>query len=81
MAVPLESRVPADQSELSYLAEAPPVLFGHYWLDGRPAPQARNVACLDYSVARDGDLVAYRWDGEPALCAENFVVVAGEASA
>jgi len=71
------SRVPADYPVLSYPADAAPVLFGHYWLDGRPAPQAPNVACIDYSVARGGDLVAYRWDGEPTLQHDRFVVVAG----
>lgn len=79
MAALPDSRVPADHPELCYPAEAPPVLFGHYWLDGQPAPQARNVACLDYSVARGGDLVAYRWDGEPALRADKFVTIPGEA--
>jgi hypothetical protein len=25
------------------------------------------VACVDYSVAKGGKLVAYRWDSEPFL--------------
>jgi hypothetical protein len=58
-----------------YPAAAPPVFFGHYWLQGQPRPQASNVACVDYSVARWGRLVAYRWDGETALDAEKFVGV------
>jgi hypothetical protein len=39
-----------------------PVFFGHYWLRGTPEPIFNNVACLDYSVAKGGDLVAYRYD-------------------
>jgi hypothetical protein len=52
-----------------YAATEPPVFVGHYWLPpGRPEPLASNVACVDYSVAKDGGkLVAYRWDGEDVL--------------
>jgi hypothetical protein len=58
-----------------YPPEAPPVFFGHYSLprDARPQPMTKNVACLDYSVWKGGDLVAYRWDGEQTLSAEKFV--------
>jgi hexokinase len=38
---------------------------------------AANIACLDYSVARDGHLCAYRWSGEQSLSPANFVTVAG----
>ncbi len=58
-----------------YKSTEPPVFFGHYWLTGQPAPQMTNVACLDYSVAGDGKLVAYRWDGEPVLNDDKFVFV------
>lgn len=56
-----------------YPADAPPVFCGHYWLppDHPKRPLWRNVACLDFSAARGGPLVAYRWDGGP-LRAENF---------
>lgn len=50
-----------------------PIVVGHYWMDGTPAPIAHNVACVDYSVARGGNLVAYRWDGETVLTAQKFV--------
>jgi hypothetical protein len=57
-----------------YSADAPPVFFGHYWFRGeRPALVKSNVACLDYSVARDGYLCAYRWSGEQQLDPVNFV--------
>ena len=32
-----------------------------------------TVACLDYSVAGGGPLVAYRWDGERNPLATKFV--------
>lgn len=51
----------------------PPVLFGHYWFSGRPQVLAPNVACVDYSAGAAGPLVAYRWEGEPALDDGGFV--------
>jgi len=48
--------------ELEYPPDAPPVFVGHYWLSGTPQPLADNVICLDYSVAKGGKLVAWRWD-------------------
>jgi hypothetical protein len=45
----------------------PPVLFGHYWFSGVPEVISTQFACLDYSVAQRGPLVAYRWDGEAEL--------------
>ncbi|MBV0933595.1 metallophosphoesterase [Marinobacterium weihaiense] len=56
----------------TYSADQPPCFVGHYWLDGEPEPLAPNVACLDYSVAKEGKLVAYRWSGERVLCKNNF---------
>jgi hypothetical protein len=50
-----------------------PVFIGHYWLTGTPTLQSAKVACVDYSAAKDGPLVAYRWDGEQELDARNFV--------
>jgi hypothetical protein len=50
-----------------------PVFIGHYWMSGRPELQSPKVACVDYSAAKDGPLVAYRWDGEQDLDAANFV--------
>jgi hypothetical protein len=44
-----------------------PIFYGHYWLKGLPILQAENICCLDYSVAKGGRLVAYRWDGEKTL--------------
>lgn len=71
--------IPGDliPSGWTYPRTAKPVFFGHYWLP--PAsdrqPLASNVACLDYSVAKGGPLVAYRWNGESELMAEKFVKI------
>jgi hypothetical protein len=54
----------------------PPVLFGHYWFTGTPEVISPRFACLDYSAARDGPLVAYRWDGETQLSSEKLMWVA-----
>jgi len=52
-----------------YPVEAPPVFFGHYFkpADAPLAPERANVACLDHSAAKDGPLVAYRWQGEQTI--------------
>lgn len=52
-----------------------PVFFGHYWMKGDQIVQNKNFACVDYSAAKEGPLVAYRWDGEADLCNKNFTKV------
>jgi hypothetical protein len=52
------------------------VFVGHYWMQGTtPTRLAPNVACLDWSVARGGPLVAYRFDGESEIDNARFVAV------
>jgi len=80
-----DCHLPADwnfeRSEYAgYPADAPPVIFGHYWVppeDGYLKPLADNVACVDLSAGKGdgGKLCAYRWDGEQTLSAEHFVAV------
>jgi hypothetical protein len=55
--------------------EETPVLFGHYWMPGEPRITFPTAACLDFSVARNGYLTAYRWSGERELSHENLVYV------
>jgi hypothetical protein len=55
---------------------AKPVFFGHYWMTGVPRLQSPMMACVDYSAAKGGPLVAYRWSGEPELDSRNFFQVA-----
>lgn len=57
-----------------YHSAEPPIFFGHYWLkDNLPKLQADNVCCLDYSVAKEGKLVAYRWKGSRNLSNADFL--------
>lgn len=59
-----------------YPADAPPVFFGHYLKPAKSPlePEGENVACLDFSAAKEGPLVAYRWQGETTLKPERYVV-------
>jgi hypothetical protein len=52
-----------------------PTFIGHYWLDASEAlaPLTPMVGCVDFSVAKGGPLVAYRFEGEPELLTERFV--------
>jgi hypothetical protein len=63
-----------DISEYHYHEEAP-VFFGHYWLDGIPRIEAENAVCLDYSVAKGGHLVAYRWNENIPLLPSFFMAI------
>lgn len=58
-----------------YDADDKKVFFGHYWLKGEPSIYRDNVCCLDYSVAKQGKLVAYRYDGENFLDNRKLVYV------
>lgn len=53
--------------KIEYPSKEKPVFFGHYWLRGEPKLMAKNICCLDYSVAKNGKLTAYRFDGETHL--------------
>jgi hypothetical protein len=57
-----------------------PVFVGHYWMSGVPKLQSPKVACVDYSAAGDGPLVAYRWQGEAELDARQFVMAGGRST-
>lgn len=50
-----------------------PTFVGHYWLSGTPEPLTASIACLDYSIGKGGQLVAYRYDGEETLDKNKFV--------
>lgn len=72
----VEEKIPADVHFNIYPGDAPPVFFGHYWLeDTYPVIQAANVICLDFSVAKNGYLVSYRWSGEEQIDTRHFVLV------
>jgi Calcineurin-like phosphoesterase len=65
--------LPAEWRGHSY--SGPPVLFGHYWFAGTPEVISQHLACVDYSVASGGPLVAYRWDGEAGLSSDKLAWV------
>ncbi len=54
-----------------------PTFIGHYWFNPNDPlePASKLVACVDYSVANNGLLVAYRFDGEQQLSKDKFVAV------
>jgi len=66
---------PFDKEMISYGKNDKPVFFGHYWLQGKPTLLKHNICCLDYSVAKGGYMVAYRWDGERSLEESKLVYV------
>ena len=70
--VPLETR----RGIKAYSEARRSVFFGHYWLQGDPAPLAPNVACVDYSVAKQGKLCAYQWHtGDTSIKRDQYVWV------
>ena len=72
----MDKMISENINSIPYSKNAPPVFFGHYWLDDTyPVVQAANVICLDYSIAKQGSLVAYRWNGEEQINNRHFVSV------
>jgi hypothetical protein len=67
--VPIPDHLPMDA------IEGPPVFIGHHWFDGHPAIESPKLACLDWSAAKGGKLVGYRWDGEAELSNDKLVWV------
>lgn len=64
------------KANFHYAPTATPVFIGHYWLkDQYPRLQSPSVCCLDYSVAKNGQLVAYRWNKVELLSHPRFVSV------
>ena len=61
--------------ENEYPTDEKPIFFGHYWMQGTPKLLADKLACLDWSVAKDGVLCAYRYNGEVNLKTENLLWV------
>lgn len=61
--------VKTDASTLSsyYPENDKPVFFGHYWQVGELFIHKKNVCGVDFSVAKGGSLVAYRYDNEEVL--------------
>lgn len=58
--------------------EGTPIFVGHHWFTGEPVIESPKLACLDWSAARGGPLVGYRWDGESELRNDKLVWVADQ---
>lgn len=56
--------------------DAPLTFFGHYAVK-ECVPQALlpNLVCLDYGMAKGGQLVAYSWDGEAQIDSSKFTSI------
>ncbi|MCH2201409.1 MAG: metallophosphoesterase [Fuerstiella sp.] len=68
--------VPTKAGSNPYPSDAPPLFIGHYWLnDGQELMLRPNLACLDLSVAKQGMLCAYRFNGESVLNRNSFFKV------
>jgi len=64
----------ADDFVVHYEKDEKPVFFGHYWMSHTEINVQRdNVCCIDFSVAKEGLLVGYRFSGEQKLLLENLV--------
>ncbi|MGV0718652.1 metallophosphoesterase [Mycolicibacterium sp. XJ662] len=56
--------------------EQVPVVYGHYWRRGAPAPGhdwTEFTACVDFSAVNGGALTAYRWSGESRIRPDHYV--------
>jgi hypothetical protein len=60
---------------LPYPENAPIVFFGHYCRSNGPHIIKPNVCCLDTCITGSKTLIAYRWNGEHVLKAENLVKI------
>ncbi len=64
----------ADRS-FAYVDEVP-VVYGHHWRSWGPTEGldwTPRTACVDFSAGKGGPLVAYRWQGEPAIDAARYL--------
>jgi hypothetical protein len=52
-----------------------PTFIGHYWFSGKPSLLTETIASVDYSLAKGGPLLCYRWDGETTLDPAKFVSI------
>ena len=78
-----DTTLPSEAMTTIYPPDAPPVVFGHYWMtwpddltlapsDGRPPVE--NALCLDFSAGKDGPLVTYVHRPGTALDASRLYV-------
>jgi hypothetical protein len=66
---------PVDPSDLYLYRDAIPVVYGHYWREGKPREKedwTSHTACVDFSAVKGGTLIAYRWSGEAVINLRNY---------
>lgn len=72
-------KIPSTVEAYQYPSHHLPVFFGHYWLpfntNEPPKTLTSNVCCLDYSVAKQGKLICYRYNGEPRVSSDQLFYV------
>ena len=78
MPTSLPDRQLADHERFRYESDVP-VIFGHYWWTAERGITSTRALCVDFSIAKEGELVAYRWDREPVLSGSK-IVCAGSSS-
>ncbi|HLR17171.1 MAG TPA: metallophosphoesterase [Alcanivoracaceae bacterium] len=61
--------------QASACMDGPPIFFGHYALTGTPTIAGENIVCVDFSVAYDGPLVAYRYVPGQPIDNQHFIMV------
>jgi hypothetical protein len=60
--------------EFYYEKQHIPVFFGHYWMDANKVKlMSTNACCVDYSIAKEGILVAYRHTQREVLSDNYFI--------
>jgi hypothetical protein len=60
--------------EFYYEKKHIPVFFGHYWMDAKKVKlMSSNACCVDYSIAKEGILVAYRHSIGQVLRNKHFI--------
>jgi len=58
----------------TYSSTEPPVFFGHYWMDPSDfGLLSDNICCLDFSVAKGGNIGGYKFDGDEILKFNNLI--------
>lgn len=78
MGVPKNTKLPAhtvNQHAIPGYDNQKPLFIGHYWMKGKPTLLTDWIACLDWSVASNGKIVAYRFETGFNLSLNHFYYV------
>ena len=74
---PVIPEVPCTDHDRSFsYSDDIPVVYGHHWREWGPDEHldwTATTACVDFSAAKDGPLVAYQWRGESTIDPTHYV--------